>query len=313
MRVIVNAHVIDLKKENLINENECNITRCYFSFSEEYTEDLVKIALFSNKKGAYKQVIINNECDIPCEVLKEPGDCLLGVYAYKSENDKLIRYSPKPFKFSIDEGSYREDAINSSPITATEYEQYMQAMNDALKDIPNLIKKEIENYDFGNINLDDYVKKVEGKDLSSNDFTDVYKIKLDNLNNYDDTSIKKNLEDLNKKIEEVEKTPGIDGKDGVGISSITSNEDSSLTITLSDGSSTTTVPLKGLDGKNGKDGEQGIQGLPGRDGIDGINGQDGYTPVKGTDYWTETDINDIKQHCSDYIDENYLSLLQEGF
>ena len=301
MRIIVNAHVIDLKKESLINENECNITRCYFSFSQEYTEDLVKVALFSNKKGAYKQVIINNECDIPCEVLKEPGDCLLGVYSFKDENEKLIRYSPKPFKFSIDEGSYREDTINSSPITPSEYEQYMQAMNDALKDIPELIKKEIENYDFDNINLDDYVKKVEGKGLSSNDFTDDDKTKLDNLKNYDDTDIKNELKDLDNKIDDVSKIPGADGKDGIGISSITSNEDSSLTITLSDGSSTTTEPLKGADGKNG---EQGLQGPPGE------NGKDGYTPQPGVDYNTQEDKEVIQEYCKNYINENYLNILK---
>lgn len=104
----------------------------------------------------------------------------------------------------------------------------------------------------------------------------------------------------------IQGSPGNNGQDGVGITNITQNEDSSLTITLSNGNSTTTAPLKGNDGQ---DGEIGPQGSPGRDGIDGINGQDGYTPVKGTDYWTESDINDIKQHCSDYIDENYLSKL----
>lgn len=300
MRVIVNAHVVDVKKENLINENECNITRCYFSFSEEYTEDLVKIALFSNKKGAYKQVIINNECDIPCEVLKEPGDCLLGVYAYINENDKLIRYSPKPFKISIDEGSYREDAINSSSITATEYEQYMQAMNDALKDIPDLIKKEIENYDFGNINLDDYVKKIEGKDLSTNDFTNDYKTKLDNLNNYDDTGIKDSLKELDKKIKEIEIIPGPQGPKGDPF-------------TFEDFTEEQLDSLKGPQGIQGEQGLQGIQGLQGDIGPQGPPGKDGHTPVAGIDYNTQKDKEAIQDYCKTYIDENYLSLLQEGF
>ena len=33
--------------------------------------------------------------------------------------------------------------------------------------------------------------------------------------------------------------------------------------------------------------------------LKGESGQDGYTPVKGTDYWTESDVNEIK----DYVDE----------
>lgn len=44
-------------------------------------------------------------------------------------------------------------------------------------------------------------------------------------------------------------------------------------------------------------GSQGIQGPKGE------NGQDGYTPLRGTDYWTEEDISEIKSYCDDYINE----------
>ena len=37
--------------------------------------------------------------------------------------------------------------------------------------------------------VDGKVEKVEGKELSSNDFTDEYKTKVDGLENYDDTAI----------------------------------------------------------------------------------------------------------------------------
>ena len=36
--------------------------------------------------------------------------------------------------------------------------------------------------------------------------------------------------------------------------------------------------------------------------LKGADGQDGYTPVRGTDYWTETDIAEIKN----YVDEAIL-------
>ena len=41
--------------------------------------------------------------------------------------------------------------------------------------------------------------------------------------------------------------------------------------------------------------------------IRGENGQDGYTPVRGTDYWTEEDKNEIKQ----YIDKQ-LGVIENG-
>ena len=58
---------------------------------------------------------------------------------------------------------------------------------------------------------------------------------------------------------------GRDGTDGVGITSITQNEDGTLSINLDDGTAYVTEPLKGADG---------------------------YTPVKGVDYFDGTDGED---------------------
>ena len=52
------------------------------------------------------------------------------------------------------------------------------------------------------------VDKIEGKGLSTNDFTNEYKEKLDDLENYDDTEIKKNISDI--KEEQVEQNTNID-------------------------------------------------------------------------------------------------------
>ena len=49
----------------------------------------------------------------------------------------------------------------------------------------------------------------------------------------------------------------------------------------------------GPAGQNGQDGAPGQQGPQGAPGAPGAPGQDGHTPVKGTDYWTETDKAEI--------------------
>ena len=49
----------------------------------------------------------------------------------------------------------------------------------------------------------------------------------------------------------------------------------------------------GEKGDKGDTGEQGIQGIPGEKGDKGDTGLAGYTPVKGTDYWTDTDKTDM--------------------
>lgn len=44
----------------------------------------------------------------------------------------------------------------------------------------------------------------------------------------------------------------------------------------------------------------------GEKGDKGDPGADGYTPIRGTDYWTETDILEIKTYCQAYIDSEIL-------
>lgn len=39
--------------------------------------------------------------------------------------------------------------------------------------------------------------------------------------------------------------------------------------------------------------EEFLASLRGEDGTDGTNGKDGYTPVKGTDYFTEEDKQEM--------------------
>ena len=69
-----------------------------------------------------------------------------------------------------------------------------------------------------------------------------------------------------------------------------------------------TVNIKGQQGEKGETGEKGEQG------IQGENGADGYTPVKGTDYFTLEEIENIKAEIQislkSYIDEQISQLQQ---
>ena len=76
---------------------------------------------------------------------------------------------------------------------------------------------------------------------------------------------------------------GTDGQDGV-------DGKSAYEIWLDEGNEGTEQDF--LDSLKGAD---GIDGQNGRDGTNGTNGQDGYTPVKGTDYWTTSDKAEIVQ------------------
>ena len=139
MKILVGQHELKIDKKDKVNQNEYKITKCEFEFDEAITNDLVKIALFTNSAGTYKQYIINNECDIPAEILKKQETTTLGVYAYKEENGELeLRYSPEEIKFYVSNGSYKEDAENTEPITPTDKEQMEQAISDMETKVDNL-------------------------------------------------------------------------------------------------------------------------------------------------------------------------------
>lgn len=66
---------------------------------------------------------------------------------------------------------------------------------NSVADIPKDLKDMAESID---AQIANKVEKVDGKGLSTNDFTNTYKDKLDKLNNYDDTKIKKDISDIQK-------------------------------------------------------------------------------------------------------------------
>lgn len=138
MKINVTENKVSIKEEQILNENEYNIHKIQFDFSSEYTDDLVKVALFSIDNHTYKKIILNNECDIPPEVLTQRGYSILGVYAYKTEQDTLVlRYSPSPTRISVYDGSYKAEAENSEPITPSEIEQYQQILQNSLQNFQN--------------------------------------------------------------------------------------------------------------------------------------------------------------------------------
>ena len=55
----------------------------------------------------------------------------------------------------------------------------------------------------------------------------------------------------------------------------------------------TAEQLAALRGPQGEQGIQGPAGEPGRDGLNGKDGVNGKTPVKGTDYYTEADKQEM--------------------
>ena len=142
MKIRVNPHNVEIIREQTepINEKEIKISKCEFEFDDKITNDFVKEAYFTLNGETYKQIIQNNECEYPSEVLDKKGTLEIGVVAYKVENEEEIqRYNPSPDYFESWVGSLK-DAENSEPITPSEMEQFEQELQNGLNDIEEAIE-----------------------------------------------------------------------------------------------------------------------------------------------------------------------------
>ena len=88
---------------------------------------------------------------------------------------------------------------------------------------------------------------------------------------------------------------GADGKDGVSAT----HSWNGTTLTITSASGTSSADLKGDKGADGADGK------------DGKDGKDGRTPVKGTDFWTPGDKEEIKQELETDLSKTYGMIFAE--
>lgn len=130
MLVKVTPHYVKIVREETdpINEKEINVSKCIFEFSEEIEDDYVKEAYFTLNGNTYKQIIVNDECDYPGEVLEQKGELEIGVVVFKVENEEYVKlYNPTPDYYETWIGSLK-DAENTEPITPSDKEQIEQAI-----------------------------------------------------------------------------------------------------------------------------------------------------------------------------------------
>lgn len=159
---------VSIKQDDTLNRGEYNVTKCKFLFSKEY-DGLVKEAIFFiEEKNIGILLDENDECNIPQEAFKFRGNVEIGLYAYYTNNNKLEkRYSPSRTTKVISDGSYTSEIDNTEEITPTDKEQ----MN-------SIIKNNVEKIKMLSTNK---VDKVDGYNLSENNFSNIYKKKLDGI------------------------------------------------------------------------------------------------------------------------------------
>lgn len=123
---------ISITNGYVLNQGEYQVDKCKFTFSDEYA-GLVKKAIFVNGNTSIDMVILNDECNIPYEILQNSNEFTLKVYGYQVQNEELVvRYSPTALKVFLREGSY---VGSNEVITPSQFEQYEQALHDGLDDL----------------------------------------------------------------------------------------------------------------------------------------------------------------------------------
>lgn len=299
MRVRVTKDTVKIVDDNyVVNKGEYNINKCEFEFTEEYTEDLIKKAIFVNGETKKEMAIINNECDIPQEVLNS-NSFELRVYAYEvSEGELVLRYSPTYTYAYLREGSYMGGATPSEKITPSQFQQYEQALHEGLQNVNDeldLVEEKLQEAE--NLNIEG---QKEGHTATIT-ITDRYGTQTA-INVYDGE--KGDAGEPGPKGEQgVPGTPGEKGEAGYYFTpAVSANGDLSWT-NNGDLENPTTVNIKGPKGDVGPKGDTGVQGPQGLQGPkgdigatgpQGPAGQDGVTPIKGVDYFTPADIAEIE-------------------
>lgn len=188
MKLLVGINKITIDEKSKLNAGEYNVHEVEFEFDEVYN-GLITKAVFEGNGHSYLIDIVNNKCTIPYEVLSEKGDITIGAYGYNIDGNNLVlRYSPSPIYTYVDLGSYRDSYDNYQQPTADIIEQLTNRIETAESQI-NEALEEVEEYNdritTNTNNIDDLdnnkVDKIEGKGLSSNDYTNEEKTKLEGI------------------------------------------------------------------------------------------------------------------------------------
>lgn len=88
------------------------------------------------------------------------------------------------------------------------------------------------------------------------------------------------------------------GKDGVSVTDIDVNANNQIVFTMSDGTEFISGKIPTVKGDKG---DPFTYSDFTQEQLDALKGTDGYTPIKGTDYWTESDKAEIQSYIDTQI------------
>ena len=179
----VTEQKITYDKEAYIVTDSWNYITARFEFSEEWG-DLSKTAIFKGTNGTYSVLLTDDACIVPHEVLA--GGFSVSVYGSSGN----MRITADSVYINAVKSGYEDNQTPPDP-TPTVYEEILDKFSDikqADSERAEQVKQNADGIDAiradmadMNNTLNTKVDKVSGKGLSSNDYTDEEKVKVNNV------------------------------------------------------------------------------------------------------------------------------------
>ena len=205
---IVSNDKLSLQEQRNAISGNANFYQCRFVFVD-CIDNIKWYCVFRKNDNSYVVEIENNECMIPESVLKDKGIVYVGVFGTSDEDD-FIRISTNLIYISIENGAYCSGETPPKPTPdfwemlykkiqtlesgkvdketgkGLSTNDFTDEEKEKLKGLSNYDDEELRTLLNGNVSLLENrlynkVDKVQGKGLSSNDFTDEDKSKLSEL------------------------------------------------------------------------------------------------------------------------------------
>lgn len=228
MKIIIYRNREVYKENSKIgNDSENKVETLDFEFPEEF-KDFNKYIEFQIKGEKCVDLIRNNQYVITRSIAKYGKIKTQIVLKKIIDNDTVV------FKSNIFTVNVSASINASEEIEQTLQVDIIQTLTQNISEIENKVA-DLEKDKVSIITLEDYAKKSEiptktsdltndsgfidktyhdetkvdkvvGKGLSTNDYTDEDKTKLDNLHNYDDTAIKQRITNAEDDIDDLETT-----------------------------------------------------------------------------------------------------------
>ena len=300
IKVSCNDQVLKITESPVLAAGGLNEVRIAFNFCEKWAGFIKTAIFYRNEEDVYYAVLDETDtCIVPWEVCYEEGTFYFGVFGEKDN----IRRTSNIVRYKVKKGAITEDMMPSDP-SPDVYDQIMVLVAEAIEQSKSFRAEAEEVIE---ATKQATAGALTATEVANESATNAQKATTDAntaTENADNATVRANAAAAKAETATEEANEAI------------KHNIASIEKTRTDGL-VDTYNIKFLDGStqtytvtNGDKGDKGDKGDPFTyddfteeqlAALKGEKGDPGYTPVRGTDYWTEADKKEIVEE----VGENY--------